>query len=82
MMIRMSVPYFKSTALGAVPRMRPLLDDEHVLAFVEAVNGTYLHAVHVFTFNIAFIDDVGHHLLRVVGTPVPAPSFKKIAVVN
>ena len=44
-------------------------DDEHVLALVEAVDGTYLHAVHVFTFDAAFIDDVGHYLLRVVATP-------------
>ena len=45
------------------------MDDEHVLALVEAVDGTYLYAVHVLTFDTAFIDDVGHHLLRVVGTP-------------
>src|SRR5258707_2696112 len=44
------------------------VDDEHVLALVEAVDGTYLYAVHVLTFDTAFIDDVGHHLLRVVGT--------------
>jgi hypothetical protein len=45
------------------------VNDEHVFALVEAVDGTYLYAVHVFTFDAAFIDDVGHHLLPVVGTP-------------
>ena len=45
------------------------VDDEHVLALIEAVDGTYLYAVHIFTFDTAFIDDVGHHLLRVVGRP-------------
>jgi hypothetical protein len=54
-----------NTAIDAFIRV----DDEHVLALVEAVDGTYLHAVHVLTFDTAFIDDVGHHLLRVVGTP-------------
>jgi len=33
-------------------------------SLIEAVDGTYLYAVHVFTFDTAFIDDVGHHLRR------------------
>jgi hypothetical protein len=45
------------------------VDDEHVLALVEAIDRTYLYAVHVLTFDTAFIDDVGHRLLRVVDTP-------------
>jgi hypothetical protein len=48
------------------------VDDEHVLALIEAVDGTYLHAVHVLTFDTALIDDVGHHLPRIVGTPAVA----------
>jgi hypothetical protein len=34
------------------------VDDEHVLAFVEAVDGTYLDTVHVLTFDTALVDDV------------------------
>src|SRR5262245_52113044 len=36
------------------------MDDEHVLAFVEAVDRTDLHAVHVLTFDAVLVDDVGH----------------------
>src|SRR5260221_10785778 len=58
------------------------VDDEHVLALVEAVDGTYLYAVHVLTFDTAFIDDVGHHIHRVVGTPQAGgsryPCFKSM----
>ena len=46
---------FANTAIDAFVRV----DDEHVLALVEAVDRTYLNAVHVFTFDTAFIDDVG-----------------------
>src|SRR5258707_80478 len=54
-----------NTAINAFIRV----DDEHVLALVEAIDRTYLYAVHVLTFDTAFIDDVGHHPLRVVDTP-------------
>jgi hypothetical protein len=57
--------WLADTAIDAFIRV----DDEHVLALIEAVDGTYLHAVHVLTFDTALIDDVGHHLLRIVGTP-------------
>ena len=34
------------------------MDDEHVLAFIEAVDRTHLHAVHVFALDAV----VGHHI--------------------
>src|SRR2546421_17360 len=34
------------------------VDDEHVLALVEAVHGAYLDAVHGFAANAAIVDDV------------------------
>jgi hypothetical protein len=40
------------------------VDDEHVLAFVEAVHRTYLDAVQVLTLDAIFDDDVGHPTLR------------------
>ena len=36
------------------------VDDEHILAFVKAVDGTDLDAVSVFAFNASVIDDVSH----------------------
>src|SRR5688500_20409886 len=44
------------------------MDDEHVVAFVEAVDRTHLHAVQVFALNAVFGDDVGHSVW-----PVPTP---------
>ena len=35
------------------------VDDEHVLALVEAVHGADLDAVHVFAANATLVDDVG-----------------------
>jgi hypothetical protein len=35
------------------------VDDEHVLALVEAVHGTHLDAVQEFAANAALVDDVG-----------------------
>jgi hypothetical protein len=50
-----------NTAIDAFIRV----DDEHVLALIETVNRTYFDTVHVFTFDTAFIDDVGQlSLLR------------------
>jgi hypothetical protein len=40
------------------------VDDEHVLALVEAVHGTHFDAVHEFAANAALVDDVGQ--LRVL----------------
>jgi hypothetical protein len=36
------------------------MDDEHVLALIEAVDGANLDAVHVFALNAIVRDDVGH----------------------
>src|SRR5215208_8220921 len=38
------------------------VDDEHVLALVEAVHWADVDAVHVFALNAALIDDVSHFL--------------------
>src|SRR3989441_4630681 len=35
------------------------VDDEHVLALVEAVHGAHVDAVHGFAANAALVDDVG-----------------------
>ena len=35
------------------------VDDEHVLALVEAVHGAHVDAVHGFAANAAIVDDVG-----------------------
>jgi len=44
-----------NTAVNAFVRV----DHEHVLALVETIHGTHLHAVHGFAANAALIDDVG-----------------------
>ena len=36
---------------------------QHVLTFVEAVNGTYLYAVHEFAFNAVLGNDIGHSIV-------------------
>jgi hypothetical protein len=36
------------------------MDDEHVLAFVEAVHGAHFNAVGVFALDAILCDDVGH----------------------
>jgi hypothetical protein len=46
------------------------VNDEHVLAFIEAVHRTDLDTVHVLTFDAAFIDDVGQ--LRLLPAARPA----------
>ena len=43
-------------AIDAFVRM----NDEHVLAFVEAIDRTNLHTVHELTFDAALVNDVGH----------------------
>jgi hypothetical protein len=35
------------------------MDDEHVLALVEAVHGAHFDTVHGFAANAALVDDVG-----------------------
>src|SRR5262249_10545818 len=36
------------------------VDDQHVLALVETIDGANLDAVHVFAFDAIVVDDVGH----------------------
>src|SRR5262249_41403037 len=40
------------------------VDDEHIRTLIEAVDRTYLHAVHVLALDTIFVDDVGHSPLR------------------
>jgi hypothetical protein len=44
------------------------VNDEHVLALVEAVHRTHLDTVHVLAANAALIDDVGQLSLLPSGT--------------
>src|SRR5262245_50635848 len=46
---------FANATVDAFVRM----DDQHVLALVEAVHGAHLDAVHGFAANAAIVDDVG-----------------------
>src|ERR1700730_15411346 len=46
---------FAHPAIDAFVRV----DDEHVLALVEAIHGTHVDAVHGFAANTALVDDVG-----------------------
>ena len=36
------------------------VDDEHVLALIEAINRADFHAIHQLTFDAVLVDDVGH----------------------
>jgi hypothetical protein len=36
------------------------MDDEHVLALVEAIHRAHLDAVHVFALDATFDNDIGH----------------------
>jgi hypothetical protein len=54
------------------------MDDEHVLTLIKAVDRTYLDAVHVLTFDTAFIDDVGQLSLL----PAPRPAKGDLRVVQ
>ena len=56
---------FVNAAVDALIRM----NDEHVLAFVEAIDGANLDAVHALTLDAFLGDDVGHGgpLCRVMG---------------
>jgi hypothetical protein len=40
------------------------MNDEHILALVEAIHGAYFYAVHVFALNAILVDDVSHPALR------------------
>jgi hypothetical protein len=45
------------------------MDDEHVLALIEAVDRTYLYTVHQLALDATFIDDVGHLQLQIPLVP-------------
>src|ERR1051325_1921028 len=38
------------------------MDDGHVLALVEAIEGAHGHAIHQLTFDAAVVDDVSHSI--------------------
>src|ERR1700733_6475790 len=47
---------FADPAIDAFIRM----DDEHILALVEAVDGGYFHSIHILALDAGFGDDIGH----------------------
>jgi hypothetical protein len=49
------------------PAQGPGVDDEHVLALVEAVDGAYRDAIGDLALDAPFIDDVGHSPFRSKG---------------
>jgi hypothetical protein len=40
------------------------MNDEHVLAFIEAIDRANLNAIGIFAFNAGVVDDVSHPELR------------------
>src|SRR5674476_1064029 len=50
---------FAHAAIDALVRM----NDEHILAFVETIDWTHFHAIHVLAANAVFRNDVCHRLL-------------------
>jgi hypothetical protein len=38
------------------------MDDEHVLALVEAIDGAHGHAIHQLALNAAVVDDISHSI--------------------
>jgi hypothetical protein len=45
------------------------MDDEHILALIEAVDGTHRDTVGGLTLDASLIDDVGHKGTQLVGIP-------------
>jgi hypothetical protein len=39
------------------------VNDEHILSLIEAIDGTYLHAIHIFAPNAVVGNDEGHDAL-------------------
>ena len=61
------------------------MDDEHVLAFIEAVDRTYLYTVHQLALDATFIDDVGHLQLQIrpgAVTSARLPAGQEIAAIR
>ena len=62
-------------ALGfAYPAVNALvwMDDEHIFAFIEAIDGTDFHAIGVFALDAVFVDDVSHACVRLAHSLRPA----------
>jgi hypothetical protein len=36
------------------------MNDEHVLAFIKAIDGTHVHTIGVFALDAVVVDRVGH----------------------
>ena len=51
---------FANTAIDALIRM----NDEHVLAFVKAIDRANFNAIGIFAFDTGIVDDVSHPRLR------------------
>jgi hypothetical protein len=51
------------------------MDDQHVLALVEAVDGADFNAVGIFAFDAGFSDDVSHPGLRKGSERIRFPEF-------
>src|SRR5215213_5840042 len=52
------------------------VDDEHIVAFVKAIDRADLDAIHIFAFDAGVGDDIGHanKLLCSAGYAAPRPS--------
>jgi len=50
---------FTNTAINALIRV----DDEHVFAFIETVDGTNFDTIHELAFDAFVLDDIGHAAL-------------------
>ena len=56
---------FADTAINALVGV----DDEHVLAFVEAIHRTYLHAIHIFALYAIVGNNISHEISGGHGRP-------------
>jgi hypothetical protein len=43
------------------------VNHQHVLPFIKAIDGAYLHAIHVFALDAIFVDDVSHFTVGFIG---------------
>ena len=44
------------------------MDDEHVFALVETIDGAYLHAIHQLALDAGFIDDISQNVILSLAT--------------
>src|SRR5580698_11167843 len=47
------------------------MDNQHVLAFIEAIHRTHLHTIHVFASDADFSNDKGHYAPKLPVTTGP-----------